>query len=123
MFLAKREGEARRGAAALTGPVTLPGDPAGAWIEGERRTLAVYAPGGYHWAPGLGDEVLVLKTGERGEMPCALGVPAKSGALQPGEVLITAGEAAIRLKPDGRVDVTGTLTVNGIPVALEGVAV
>lgn len=123
MFLAKREGEARRGATALTGPVTLPGDPAGAWIGGERRTLAVYAPGGYHWAPGSGDEVLVLKTGERGEMPCALGVPARDGTLQPGEVLITAGAAAIRLKPDGGVDVTGILTVNGIPVALEGGAV
>ena len=123
MFLAKREGRPLGGGTALTGPVTLPGDPAGAWIEGERRALAVYAPGGYHWVPGLGDEVLVLKTGERGELPCALGVPAQSGGLQPGEVLITAGAAAIRLKPDGTVDVTGRLTVNGTPVALQGVAV
>lgn len=121
MFLAKREGRARSAGTAFTGPVTLPGDPAGAWIEGERRGVAVYAPGGYHWVPGLGDEVLVLKTGESGEAPCALGVPSGGQGLQPGEVLITAGEAAIRLRLNGTVEVTGNLTVNGAPVAIQGV--
>lgn len=113
MFLSKREWQRRGGGAALTGMVTLPGDRLGVWLEGERRGVAVYAPGGYHWAPGLGEEVLVLKSGESGEMPCAVGVPAAVEGLRPGEVLITAGEASIRLGLDGRVSITGTLTVNG----------
>ena len=118
MFLAKREERSRTGAGALTGRVTLPGDPAGVWIEGERRGVAVYAHGGYHWAPALNDQVLVLKAGEDGEQPCAVGVPSGRQDLAPGEVLITAGRSAIRLNTDGTVEVTGTLTVNGVPVAL-----
>lgn len=121
MFLGKRERWPRGSGGALTGPVTLPGDPAGAWIEGERRGVTVYAPGGYHWVPKLGDEVLVLKSGEAGELPCALGVPSGGQGLRPGEVLITAGEAAIKLKLNGEVAVTGQLTVNGTPVQLQGV--
>lgn len=119
MFLSRREGPVRPGAAALTGPVTLPGEGAGAWLEGERRDLTVYAPGGYHWVPALGDEVLVLKAGERGEKPCAVGVSAGGQGLAPGEVLITAGGASIKLGLDGKVAVTGSLTVNGVPVALQ----
>lgn len=119
MFLSRRE-TAGRGGGALTGPVTVPGETAGAWLEGERRALTVYAPGGYHWVPALGDEVLVLKTGESGERPCAVGVSAGGQGLLPGEVLISAGSASIKLGLDGKVAVTGSLTVNGVPVALQG---
>lgn len=119
MFLSKREGAGKAAGTALTGPVTLPGERAGAWLEGERRALTVYAPGGYHWVPALGDEVLVLKAGERGEKPCTVGVAAGGQGLLPGEVLITAGAAAIKLGLDGTVAVTGSLTVNGVPVALQ----
>lgn len=118
MFLAKQGRTERAFGTALTGPVTLPGDPAGAWLEGERRDLAVYAPGGYHWVPAAGDEVLVLKTGERGEKPCAVGVAAGGQGLLPGEVMISAGACAIKLGADGRVSVIGELTVNGRAVAL-----
>lgn len=118
MFLA-RQARLEQGASALTGPVTVPGEAAGAWLEGERRALTVYAPGGYHWVPALGDEVLVLKTGESGERPCAVGVSAGGQGLFPGEVLISAGRASIKLGLDGKVAVTGSLTVNGIPVALQ----
>lgn len=119
MFLSRRETVGKSGGA-LTGPVTVPGEAAGAWLEGERRALTVYAPGGYHWVPALGDEVLVLKTGESGERPCAVGVSAGGQGLLPGEVLISAGGASIKLGLDGRVAVTGSLTVNGVPVALQG---
>lgn len=51
------------------GEVTLEGDPAGAYLDGERRQLAVYGPGGYCWKPALGDRVLVLKAGQGGESP------------------------------------------------------
>lgn len=55
------------------GEVTLEGDPAGAYLDGERRQLAVYGPGGYCWKPALGDRVLVLKAGQGGESPCVAG--------------------------------------------------
>lgn len=119
MFLSRRERTAKAGGAALTGPVTLPGEAAGAWLEGERRSLTVYAPGGYHWVPALGDEVLVLKAGESGEKPCAVGVTSGGQGLFPGEVLITAGKASIKLGLDGKVAVSGSLTVNGLPVVLQ----
>lgn len=119
MFLSRRERQDRAGSTALTGPVTLPGEAAGAWLEGERRSLTVYAPGGYHWVPALGDEVLVLKAGENGEKPCAVGVSAGGQGLLPGEVLITAGPASIKLGLNGKVAITGGLTVNGLPVVLQ----
>lgn len=118
MFLARRQRREGPSGAALTGPVTLPGEQVGAWLEGERRGVEVYAPGGYHWAPRLGEQVLVLKAGESGEQPCAVGVRAGGRDLQPGEVLISAGAAAIKLGLDGTVNVTGLLKVNGVPVVL-----
>ena len=118
MFLGKRERREQPAGMALTGPVTLPGDQLGVYLEGERRGVAVYAPGGYHWVPAAGDEVLVLKTGEWGEKPCAVGVTAGGQGLLPGEVLISAGACAIKLGLDGKVAITGNLTVNGRAVAL-----
>ena len=46
MFLSGT-GRRRSGASALTGPVTVPGTMAGAYVEGERREMSVFAPGGY----------------------------------------------------------------------------
>ena len=111
MWIAERNRKGREtGGTAFTGPVTVSGDPA-----------RVYLPGGYHWAPGLGDDVLVLKAGESGEKPCAVGVPTKTEgeALQPGEVLITGGKCSIKLGLDRRIEVTGLLTVNGTRVGPE----
>ena len=116
MWLSERErrrAEERR-AAALVGQVTLGGDPAGVYLDGERRDLPVFGPGGYVWRPGLGEQVLVLKAGEQGEGLCV--AAAECGGqwtLEPGEVLIHSGEASIRLKADGTVAVTGRMTVNG----------
>ena len=101
-------------AAGLVGEVTLGGDPAGVYLDGERRALPVFGPGGYVWRPAVGQQVLVLKAGDRGEVPCVAG--AACGAqweLEPGEILIHSGEASIRLKANGTVAVTGALTVNG----------
>lgn len=133
MWLSKREGHGKKEPAeAQTGPVTLAGGELGAWLEGERRGVAVFSPGGYHWAPRVGEEILVLKAGENGEQPCAVGV-AESGSLSPGEVLIQSGAATVRLSPDGGLQlstrkgavsmtpdgetaVTGIFTVNGTVV-------
>ena len=124
MFLGKRQRGEPSAPQALTGPATLPGGSA-VWLEGERRGVRVYAPGGYHWVPGRGEEVLVLKTGEPGEAPCALGMAAPDKGLRPGEVLITAGPCSVKLGLDGKLTLTravavqGSLTVNGYPVALQ----
>ena len=116
MWIAERE--RRRAeesqAAALVGRVTLDGDPAGVYLDGERRDLPVFGPGGYVWRPRLEQQVLVLKAGERGEAPCVAGTPCGgTWDLKPGEIVIHSGEAVIRLEEDGTVDVTGRLTVNG----------
>lgn len=133
MWLSKREEQTRKTPhQALTGPVTLVGGELAAWLEGERRDLAVFSPGGYHWCPQLGDQVLVLKAGEGGEQPCAIGV-AQGGALSPGEILIQTGKASVYLAPDGslqlstgkgsismdvkgEIALTGRFTVNGTVV-------
>ncbi len=51
MFLARRQRGERPSGTAFTGPVTLSGEQVGAWLEGERRGVEVYAPGGSHGAP------------------------------------------------------------------------
>lgn len=61
-------------AAADLGLVTLGGDPAGVYLGGERRWVAVCAPGGYQWRPRTGDKVLVVKAGDQREIPCLAGV-------------------------------------------------
>ncbi len=98
--------------AAQAGQVTLAGSPAGVVLEGERRNLPLFGPGGYRWAPSRGDRVLVIKTGPE-EAPAGVGVLTEED-LAPGEVWISAAAGAgIRLKPDGTIALTGKVTVNG----------
>lgn len=95
------------------GTVTLPDDPAGVYLDGERRELPVFGPGGYVWRPSRNQQVLVIKAGAQGEAPCVVGVPC--GAkwnLKEGEVLIYSPAATIHLQENGIVNVTGVLTVN-----------
>ena len=91
---------------ALVGRVTLPGDPAGVYLAGERRELPVFGPGGYVWRPEEGEQVLVLKTGQ------ACG---QDWNLAAGEVLIYSGSASIRIGGGG-IRLTGDVLVNGKPV-------
>ena len=88
---------------ALVGRVTLPGDPAGVYLAGERRELPVFGPGGYVWRPEEGEQVLVLKTGQAGEAPCVAGQACgQDWNLAAGEVLIYSGSASIRIGGGGR---------------------
>ena len=103
--------------AADVGVVTLDGDPAGVELGGERRWLAVYAPGGYRWRPKTGDQVLVLKAGGERESPCVVGAAQPEENLSPGEVAITGGNSAVRLG-NGALELDGRILVNG--VELEG---
>lgn len=113
----KREMQHETGGVAQVGRVTLPGDPAGVYLAGERREVPVFGPGGYCWRPGLGEEVLVLKTGAAGESPCVAGVRCR-GELAPGEVRIAAeGGGSITLGADGTIRLDGTVLVNGAPLA------
>ena len=97
--------------AAGLGTVTLEREPVGVYADGERRAVAVFGPGGYRWSPAVGQEVLVLKTGDEGELPCVAGVRC-SGGLGPGQVEISAGAAAVLLSPDGTVTLKGNVKIN-----------
>lgn len=119
MWMAKRQGEfPLEEPGAELGQVTLSGGPVGVALAGERRNVTVCLPGGYHWTPARGDTVLVVKSGAE-EAPCVVGSP-QEGAVPPGEVWISmAPGAGVRLKADGsvllqgRVEVSGSLAVNG----------
>ena len=114
MWLAPQPRRRRKDGGSPVGPVHLGGDPAGVCLDGERRDLPVFAPGGYVWRPARGDQVLVLKTGADGEAPCVAGARcAEEYGVAEGEVLLYSGGTSIRLGMDGTVSVTGKLLVNG----------
>lgn len=102
--------------AADVGAVTLGEEPAGVYLDGERRFTQVYSPGGYSWRPAEGDQVLVLKAGGERESPCIIG-RRQEGGLEPGEVSLSGagGRASIRLRKNGTLALKGNLTVNGEP--------
>lgn len=99
--------------AAGLGEVTLGDNPAGVYLEGERRWTQVYSPGGYCWRPALGDQVLVLKAGGERETPCIVGRK-QAMVLEPGQVSISTGPTAIDLRMDGRLNLQGVVQVNGV---------
>ena len=100
-------------AAADLGLVTLGGDPAGVYLGGERRWVAVCAPGGYQWRPRTGDKVLVVKAGDQRE------IQEKEEPLEAGAVRITGGSGRMDLNAKGVVldgketALKGRVTVNG----------
>ena len=99
------------------GVVTLTGEAPAVWLTGERREVPVLGPGGYCWRPSAGDEVLVLKAGAEGEQPWVAGQSCGwPEELQPGDVGIYAGQAAVVLKAGGTVDLRGSVTIDGVPL-------
>lgn len=107
------------------GVTTIAGDRVGVITRGEVRDLPVYGPGGYLWAPGNGEDVLVVRGGPGGEEQCVAGMkPADPPvSVQPGEVCIFGPKGnAIYLRQDGSVEIRGgevaiygNLRVNGEP--------
>lgn len=88
------------------GEVTVGAERAAVKTGGtEQRLLPVLSPGGYAWTPARGEQVLV-------QGGCVAG-RVQDRAPEPGEVLLYAGSASIRLCPDGSVRITGRLLVNG----------
>lgn len=118
MWTSNRKTEGRTvEAAADLGLVTLGGDPAGVYLGGERRWVAVCAPGGYQWRPQTGDKVLVVKAGDQRELPCLAGMRQpeiqEKDPLEAGAVRITGGS--------GRMDLdTRGVVLNGKEIALNG---
>lgn len=97
--------------AAEWGPVTI-SEPAAVYLAGERRQVPVCCPGGYTWRPAVGEEVLVLKAGNRAEQPYILGrTGGEAEGLEPGQVRIGSGDCSI-LWGD-KLKLTGTVQVNG----------
>ncbi|MEG2455888.1 MAG: hypothetical protein RSC08_06510, partial [Oscillospiraceae bacterium] len=88
-------------------------------LEGEKRGLTLFAPGGYQWMPKTEETILVLKAGDRGESPCVVGTQTPPlPDLKPGQVRLSAQEGgAIRLgtgvEMTGKVTVAGSQTVTG----------
>ncbi|MEA4941370.1 MAG: hypothetical protein VB094_02365 [Oscillibacter sp.] len=111
------------------GVTSISGESVGVVTKGEVRQLPVYGPGGYSWQPATGETVLVIKGGTGGEESCVVGVKQGKapGGLLPGEVYIHAKSGSVYLKNNGtvevqgngivlkgRVDVSGSLYVNGV---------
>ena len=115
MWISQRnKGQESQDGVAQMGTVTIGGNPASVYWDGERRNLPVIAPMGYRWAPMTGEEVLVIKSGAQGENPCVVGVELDE-SITPGTVQITnaQGSASVTLTADGNIELVGTLRVNG----------
>ena len=118
MWLSRQgRGNGNAEAGAELGTVTLAGDRPSVYLSGERRDLPLMGPGGYLWRPAPGQRVLVIKAGDQGEELCIAGVETETAAgLDPGEILLLGpgGNTAVRLGADGRVSITGRVSINGV---------
>ena len=49
-----QKAQSHTGGRAEVGRVTLAGNPVGVYLDGERRELPLFGPGGYAWRPEQG---------------------------------------------------------------------
>ena len=119
MWLSKKltQHEMQNAASAQSGTVTVEGAEAAVYTSGEDRDVKVASPRGFFWKPGNGENVLVIKGGVFGEEAYIVGaVQDEDGELAAGEVrLASAGSAEIILRNSGRIDINGSLFINGEP--------
>lgn len=119
MWLSKKltQHEMQNAASAQSGTVTVEGAEAAVYTSGEDRNVKVASPRGFFWKPRNGENVLVIKGGVFGEDAYIVGaVQQDGGALAAGEVRIaSAGGAEIVLRNSGRVDINGSVFINGEP--------
>lgn len=110
MWLSRQQKHENAEKMAESGLVTIAGDTVAVELDSERRGLPVYAPGGYRWRPKAGERVLVVQTREG---LCVIGAPC-GGRLNEGEVGLEApGGAAVTLKRDGHVCLSGDVEITG----------
>ena len=96
------------------GVVTSGGSLCGVYMGTERRWLSVLGPGGCRWRPKVGQQVLVLKTGQQEEDACILAAQQEENVLQPGEIELYADGCGVKLTRSGAVELTGQVLVNGV---------
>lgn len=108
--------------------ITISGASAAAYSDGESRNLPVVSAGGVLWRPAVGQKVLVIECGDGARVVAGAVQAGLPAGMANGEVYVkSASGASIYLKNSGdiiisgNVDITGTLTVGGVPVALEAV--
>lgn len=118
MWIAKQSKRATgRGRHAQMGVVTAQGEQVGVYADGYQQLLPVAAPGGYRWRPKNGQRVLVMKSGADGEAACILAQQEETDAqLRPGEAELYADGCSVKLKADGKLELNGTVLVNGVSV-------
>lgn len=95
------------------GVVTVGGEEAGVYLNGERRWVRVLSPGGYRWRPAAGETVLVLKTGTDEESCILAAEQAHDTQLEPGEVELSGPDCSVCLSQNGVIELSGSVTVNG----------
>ena len=122
MWLSRKltQHEMQNTASAQSGTVTVEGAEAAVYADGEERDAAVVSPRGFFWRPMNGEKVLVIKGGVFGEEAYIVGaVQEDAGALSTGEVRIASvdGNAEIVLRNSGRIDINGSVFINGEPYA------
>lgn len=109
MWLSRQQKREKEERPAAGGTVTISGEKVSVDLDSERRDLPVYGPGGYRWRPAAGDRVLVVQTEEG---LCVVGTPCAPG-LEEGDVgLSVTGGAAVTVKRDGRVLLSGGVEVD-----------
>jgi phage gp45-like len=130
MWLSERMARAETESKSCAGiaEITIGGAAAAAYSDGESRNLPVVSAGGVLWRPAAGQKVLVIECGDGARVVAGAVQAGLPTDLADGEVCVTAASgASIRLKNSGEiiisgnVDVMGTLSVGGVPVALEAV--
>ena len=84
----------------VLGKVTLAEDELAVFADGELRSLPLFGPAGISWRPSVGDDVLILKSGDEAVI---VGVKAENSA--PGRLSLSARGAEITLYDGGAVSV------------------
>lgn len=107
MWLSEKTGrEAPQSPEAGIGVVSIGGEVPAAVTDGEMRQLRLCMPGGYAWMPKEGETVLCVQD-------CLVGTVQPPRGLLPGEIRIETGAAAISLRADGSIRLTGEIYLNG----------
>ena len=95
---------------ATLGTVSIGGTSPAVITDAEKRKAKVISPGGYCWNPAATDCVLVVKGNEL----YIAGMPQNGTmGLSPGEVMIYAKGASVKVSNDGKIYLNGDVYVGG----------
>ncbi len=109
MWITRQAAGGNAPSAAETGTVTLSGETLAVYLQGEKRGLSLFSPGGIIWRPEVGDTVLTLTTDSGGTV-CVTGCLCQPPEdLEPGELLLKSRGASLCLRNDGTIEVIGTV--------------